>query len=85
MDENVNDFKVTDRQTFVKFIEVLRNDFLKNPENWRNKTLPDFLDAISAYTEDIQGYYDNMKINVNADNADWSIFADIFQGAMIYE
>lgn len=85
MDEKLNDFKVTDRQTFIKFIEVLRKDFLNNPENWRNNTLPDFLYALSAYTEDIQGYYDNMKRNVNADKADWSIFADIFQGARIYE
>ena len=24
-----------------------------------NKTLPDFLEALAVYTEDIQGYYDN--------------------------
>jgi len=56
-----------------------------NPENWENKTLPDFLGALSAYTEDIQGYYDNMKQNINADKADWSTFTHIFKGARIYE
>lgn len=40
---------------------------------------------MSAYTEDIQGYYDNMKLIVNVDKPDWSRFADIFKGAKVYE
>ena len=55
MNDTLNDFKVTDRQTFIKLIDLLRKDFLDNPENWKNKTLPDFLEALSAYTADIQG------------------------------
>jgi hypothetical protein len=58
---------------------------LDNPESWENKTLLDFLEALSAYTEDIQGYYDIMKLNVNADKPDWSTFADILKGSKIYE
>jgi hypothetical protein len=83
--EMLNKFKVTDRQSFIEFLDLLRKDFLENPKNWENKTLPDFLEALSAYTEDIQGYYNNMKQNVNADKADWSTFADILKGARIYE
>ncbi len=85
MNETLNEFKVTDRQTFIKFLDLLRKDFLDNSENWENKTLPDFLEALSSYTEDIQGYYDNMKLNLNADKPEWSIFAAIFKGAKIYE
>lgn len=85
MNETLNDFKVTDRQTFIKFLDLLRRDFLDNTENWENKSLPDFLEALSACTEDIQGYYDNMKLNVNADKPEWSTFADIFKSATIYE
>jgi hypothetical protein len=85
MNDTLNDFKVTDRQTFIKFLELLRKDFLNNPEIWKNKSLPDFLEALSAYTEDVQGYYDNMKLNVNADKPEWSTFADIFKGAKMYE
>jgi hypothetical protein len=40
---------------------------------------------MTRYTEDIQGYYDNTKQNVNADQPDWQTFADIFRGASIYE
>jgi len=85
MNDTHNDFKVTDRQTFIKFLDLLRKDFLDNPENWENKTLPDFLEALSSYAEDIQGYYDNTNQNINSDNANWSTFADIFKGAKIYE
>ncbi|MCC7454629.1 MAG: hypothetical protein IT222_10715 [Crocinitomix sp.] len=85
MTNTLNNFKVSDRQTFIKFLELLRNDLLENPERWENKSLPDFLEALSAYTNDIQGYYDNMKLNINADKPDWSTFADIFRGASIYE
>lgn len=85
MNDTLYDFKVTDRQTFIQFLDLLRKDFLDNPENWENKTLPDFLEALSACTADIQGYYENMKQNVNADEPNWSTFADIFKGATIYE
>jgi hypothetical protein len=41
--------------------------------------------SLCAYTEDVQGFYDNMNLKVNADKPDWSTFADIFKGAKIYE
>ncbi|AZA59362.1 hypothetical protein EG349_16400 [Chryseobacterium shandongense] len=85
MNKTLNEFKVTDRQTFIMFLELLRKDFLDNPENWENKSLPDFLEALSAYANDIQGYYDNLKLDIKADKPEWSTFADIFKGAKIYE
>ena len=85
MNNTLNNFKVTDRQTFIKFLDLLRQDYLTNISSWENKTLPDFLEALSVYAEDIQGYYDNMNQNVNADQPNWQTFADIFKGATIYE
>jgi hypothetical protein len=85
MNDTLNNFKVTDRQSFIKFLDLLRKDFLDNPDEWENKNLDDFLEAMTRYTEDIQGYYDNTKQNVNADQPDWQTFADIFRGASIYE
>jgi len=85
MTDTVSNFKVTDRRTFIVFIDLLRQDLIDNPETWENKKLDDFLEAVSSYAEDIQGYYDNTKQNVNADEANWQTFADIFKGASIYE
>ena len=78
-------FKETDRASFIQFIDLLRKDFLANPEKWENNNLDRFLDAISAYTSDIQVYYDNTKSGVNADEPSWQTFADIFKGATMYE
>ena len=85
MTDEVSNFKVTDRQSFVKFIDLLRQDFVDNPESWENKKLEDFLEALSSYSEDIQGYYNNTNQKVNADEPNWQTFADIFKGASIYE
>lgn len=85
MNESPFDFNVTDRASFIEFLAFLHKDFLENPERWENKTLPDFLSAMSAYAEDIQGYYDNTHQHINADVPSWQTFADIIKGAIIYE
>lgn len=85
MNDHILNFKVSDRKTFVTLIELLRADFLNNPNGWENRTIDDFLDAFARYTEDVQSYYDNTNQNVNANIPDWKVFADIFKGASIYE
>jgi hypothetical protein len=79
------DIEVTDRQSFIKFLELLRQDFLTNPTQWENSTLDNLLQAMASYTEDIQGYYNNTNQNINADTPSWKVFADILKGAKIYE
>lgn len=85
MDNQLYELEINDRQSFIKFLDLLRQDLLHHPETWENKTLPDFLEALASYTEDIQGYYDNTNANVDAEKAAWSTFADIFKGAKVYE
>ena len=73
------------RMEFVKFLRKFKTDFDQNKSSWENQTLEDFLEAMIAYTEDIQGYYDNMKTNVNADQPTWENFMNILKGASTYE
>lgn len=82
MDNPLN-FEVTDRKSFIKFVELLRNDLLN--DKWENNNLSDYLEAISSYSEDIQGFYDNTGQKVNADIPSWKVFADILIGASMYE
>jgi len=77
--------EVKDRQTFRTFVEILREQFSEDNQNWENATLDSFLVALGRYTDDIQGYYDNTNQNVNADIPSWKVFADILTGAAIYE
>lgn len=76
--------KVT-RIEFIEFLKWFRKDFKENQSNWENKTLEDFLEAMEAYTVDIQGFYDNMKMDVDADKPTWENFKTILQGASVYE
>ncbi len=78
-------FKVTDKKSFAVFVDLLNRDLLENPENWENKDLTYFLEALSRYTEDIQGYYDNTNQNIDTNKPTWQLFADILKGASIYE
>jgi hypothetical protein len=77
--------QVQTRRDFLQYIQTLQSDLQNNPDSWENKTLPDFLEALAAYAEDIDGYYTNQKIPINADTASWRVFADIFAGAKLYE
>lgn len=85
MDDELFDFKVNDRRSFIMFLELLSKNLARNPEDWGNNNLADFLEALAHYTEDIQGYYDNTGQQVNADEPSWKVFADIFMGARIYD
>ena len=85
MGDILNNFPVTNRQTFIEFLDLLRQDFLDNPESWENNKMESFLEALSAYASDIQGYYDNTNQNIDANKPSWQTFADIIKGAKIYE
>jgi hypothetical protein len=83
--ETPYDIEVTDRQSFIKFLELFYQDFLNNTTEWENSKLENFLQAMASYTGDIQGYFDNTNQNINADTPSWKVFADILKGAKIYE
>ncbi|WP_452596709.1 DUF7660 family protein [Pontimicrobium sp. MEBiC01747] len=73
------------RIEFIEFLEEFKTDFEQNKENWENVSISDFLESMIAYTNDIQGFYDNMKMDINADNPTWENFSLILKGASIYE
>ncbi len=77
--------EVTDKDSFIDFLNKFREDFKQNPTNWENIDLSDFLEAMSRYTEDIQGYYDNTKQPTDSEQPSWKLFADILKGASVYE
>lgn len=75
--------EVTDRKSYEKFLNLLLIDFNKN--NWENNRLDIYLEAMSAYTSDIDGYYKNNEPCQNPDKPSWKVFADIMRGAVAYE
>ena len=85
MNKQLSNFNVTNKESFVAFLHLLSQDFVNNSNDWENKTIDTFLEALGRYASDIQGYYDNTGQKVNAEEPSWQTFADIFKGATMYE
>jgi len=77
--------KPEDVKTREDFIAYLAASQTEDTVSWENNTLDRFLEALEAYTNDIGGYYKNNKIAVDPDKPSWRVFADIIEGAKIYE
>ena len=80
--DKINTIKT--KSDFINFVELLLENLKNNPEEWENKTLPNFLDAIASWTEDMDGYYINNNLPI-PENIDWKVFANILAAAKIYE
>ncbi len=76
---------ITNRNEFSKFLKLLHKDLVHNKEEWENCDLESFLEALVSYSEDIDGYYANMNIDVNPNIPSWRVFADMLCGAKVYE
>ncbi|MBW3131050.1 DUF7660 family protein [Hymenobacter profundi] len=85
MSIDFNEINVTDRKSFIEFLFVLQQELISNADEWENKNLSDYLEAVSRYAEDIDGFYLNTGQEVDAEQASWKLFADILKGASIYE
>lgn len=75
---------VTSRDEFVQFAKALRGDLSLHPEEWQNRTLDDFLEALSAWVQDMDGYYINNQLP-EPKSLDWKILAEMMLAAKYYE
>ena len=76
--------EISNKEDFVSFVELLLSNFNNNPSEWSNKTLPEYLEAIASWTEDMEGYYQNNKMPI-PENINWKVFANILVAAKMYE
>ncbi|MFM6905287.1 MAG: hypothetical protein ACKOUU_04385 [Acinetobacter tjernbergiae] len=67
------------------FIKKLHQNFIDDPNNWENINLADFLATLTAWTEDIDGYYKNTDQSERLDQPDWKTFAEMLIAARMYE
>ena len=75
---------VKSREDFIKFVGALVQDLKNNPNNWENKSLDNYLEAVQSWTEDMEGYYINNSLPY-PENINWGVIADIFIAAKMYE
>jgi hypothetical protein len=75
---------VSSRDDFAAFVDALRSDLSTHPAEWENQTLERFLEALSAWVRDMDGYYQNHRRPVPA-TPDWRNVAEMLLAAKIYE
>lgn len=76
--------EINTKEDFVSFVELLVSNLNSNPNEWTNKTLPEYLESIASWTEDMDGYYQNKNIPT-PENVNWKVFASILIAAKMYE
>ncbi|MFJ1702332.1 hypothetical protein [Kitasatospora sp. NPDC088346] len=78
------DDHMPDRAAFAAFVRNLREEFLQNGEEWENRTLDRFLEALASWVEDSPGWYRNFAQEM-PEQGDWTFFARALDAATAYE
>ena len=80
----LNAKNVTDRESFVRFVELMSADLKTNPQSWENRDLCSFLEASAGWIDDMDGYYENLKLE-KPKNINWQFMTDVLMAARVYE
>lgn len=75
---------VQTRDDFVAFVAELTADFEANRGDWTNADLASFLEAMAAWIQDMDGYYQNTW-QKPSELPPWRILADVLMAARMYE
>lgn len=75
---------VRSRQDLARFVELLKEDYLLHSDDWENMTLDTYLEAMSAWIEVIDAFYENQGRQFT-EQPSWKLFAEILLAAKMYE
>jgi len=81
-DAVINNVKT--KEDFIKFIHELREDKEKKDVEWENKDISTYLEGVCSWVEDMEGFFDNMNLEIPKD-INWSFIATLFYVGKIYE
>ncbi|HEX5505392.1 MAG TPA: hypothetical protein VFW96_22430 [Thermomicrobiales bacterium] len=76
--------KIRSRADFSAFVQVLRRNLKERPDEWENADLPSFLEALAAWTEDMDGYRQNGG-EPAPEQPTWKTLGEILLAAKVYE
>ncbi|MDK2125632.1 DUF7660 family protein [Parachitinimonas caeni] len=79
--------KINSRDGLISLLKQMALDLRENPDEWENRNLEDFLEAMASWIEDMDGYYENLGISkeVGLEDFKWRILADVLLAARVYE
>jgi hypothetical protein len=76
---------VNSREQLADFVDALRDSLHKQPDEWENRSLEEYLESLAAFARDMPGYYENFGGVQDSETPTWSLFADLLAGARVYE
>lgn len=74
--------KIKSKNDFLAFLNYLSKDFTDNTEQWENKTVGEYIQAMASWTEDYSAAPNN---DIDWDNLDYKILAKILYMGKNYE
>ena len=78
----IND--VNSKEDFIIFLTELRHDRKQRSGEWENAEIASYLEGICSWVEDMEGYFQNMGIDLPTD-INWKFIAILFYVGKIYE
>lgn len=75
---------VNSKEDFMNFLVELRRDKEQKSEEWENNEITSYLEGICSWVDDMEGYFDNMHIDIPT-NINWKFIATLFYVGKIYE
>jgi hypothetical protein len=82
LDEQVE--TVQSREDLAGFVRDLVNDLRTRPGEWENDRLDTYLEAVAAWIEDMDGYYQN-RGEAAPQEPSWKLLGEILLAAKSYE
>ena len=76
--------QIRDHADLAAFSHALLKDLKEKPEEWENRDLASFLEALGAWVEDMNGYYQS-KHGAIPLQPSWKMLAQILLAAKVYE
>ncbi|MET9486617.1 hypothetical protein [Nocardia sp. NPDC006630] len=78
------DDEIQNRAEFAACVDDLRINLQDQRDRWNNATLESFLEALSAWVDASDGWYQNRGKELPR-NGDWTFFARALTAAAVYE
>ena len=75
---------IQDRGGFVSLVRDLVCELKDRPSAWENQDLATYLDALAAWVEDMDGYFQH-KGEHGPEQPSWKLLGQILVAARVYE
>jgi hypothetical protein len=79
MHTGIHSFPVTDKQSFIQFLEVLRQDFFEHPELWEGHTLQHCLEELVGYASQLKEKVEKNRSLRASMQPEWDRIANLFK------